>query len=82
MAAPLVVNGVARGALVGHGREPGCFGQPQIELLTALASLAGVALENARLHEETGPRPTVHASSPTSRGSSAPRSTCRTCCAP
>ena len=56
MAAPLLVNGIARGALVGHGRETGRFGAPEVELLTALASLAGVALENARLHEETRAR--------------------------
>jgi signal transduction histidine kinase/CheY-like chemotaxis protein len=53
MAAPLVVNGEMRGALVGRGREPGMFSESHVELLAALASLAGVALENARLHEET-----------------------------
>ena len=53
MAAPLVVNGNARGALVGHSRAPGRFTGPEVELLSALASLAGVALENARLQEET-----------------------------
>src|SRR4051812_34969704 len=53
MAAPLVVNGVMRGALVGTARAPGLFSDAQVELLAALASLAGVALENARLHEET-----------------------------
>jgi signal transduction histidine kinase/DNA-binding response OmpR family regulator len=52
MAAPLIVNGSARGALVGYGQAPGTFGHSQAELLTAFASLAGVALENARLHEE------------------------------
>jgi signal transduction histidine kinase/CheY-like chemotaxis protein len=53
MAAPLVVNGEMRGALVGRGRAPGLFSEDHVELLAALASLAGVALENARLHEET-----------------------------
>jgi signal transduction histidine kinase/DNA-binding response OmpR family regulator len=53
MAAPLVVNGEMRGALVGTGRQPGLFSEAQAELLAALASLAGVALENARLHEAT-----------------------------
>jgi signal transduction histidine kinase/CheY-like chemotaxis protein len=53
MAAPLVVNGTMCGALVGRGRQAGLFSDAQAELLAALASLAGVALENARLHEET-----------------------------
>jgi signal transduction histidine kinase/DNA-binding response OmpR family regulator len=53
MAAPLVVNGTMRGALVGRARGAGLFSDVQAELLAALASLAGVALENARLHEET-----------------------------
>src|SRR4051812_12835989 len=53
MAAPLPINGVMRGALVGRGRGTGLFSESQAELLAALASLAGVALENARLNEET-----------------------------
>ena len=53
VAAPLHVGGHLRGALVGLGREPGLFSEEIAELLSALASLAGVALENARLHEET-----------------------------
>ena len=53
MAAPLLVNGVPRGALVCHNRAPDSFSEEQAELLAALASLAGVALENARLHEQT-----------------------------
>ena len=52
MAAPLLVNGVARGALVGHHRMPGSFSESEAEVLAALASLAGVALENVRLQNE------------------------------
>jgi len=53
VAAPLLMNGMARGALVGCCRSPGSFSAADAELLAALASLAGVALENARLQEET-----------------------------
>ncbi|MFN8632498.1 MAG: GAF domain-containing protein [Chloroflexota bacterium] len=53
MAAPLVVNGRVSGALVGYGRAPSLFTDGHLELLAALASLAGIALENARLQEET-----------------------------
>jgi signal transduction histidine kinase/DNA-binding response OmpR family regulator/putative methionine-R-sulfoxide reductase with GAF domain len=53
VAAPMLVNGEARGALVGYGRAAGSFSMADVEVLTALASLAGVALENARLQEET-----------------------------
>jgi signal transduction histidine kinase/DNA-binding response OmpR family regulator len=53
LAAPLLVHGTARGALVGHSRARGTFDESDAELLRALASLAGVALENARLREET-----------------------------
>jgi signal transduction histidine kinase len=53
MAAPLLVNGVARGALVAHDRTPDRFSPTEAEILAALASLAGVALENVRLHNET-----------------------------
>jgi signal transduction histidine kinase/ActR/RegA family two-component response regulator len=56
MAAPLLVNGVARGALVAHDRLPDRFSEATADLLAALASLAGVALENIRLHEETRAR--------------------------
>ena len=53
MAAPLLVNGVARGALVAHHQAPNSFGATEGEILAALASLAGVALENVRLQNET-----------------------------
>jgi signal transduction histidine kinase/CheY-like chemotaxis protein len=56
LAAPLLVNGIARGALVAHDRAPARFSEATAELLSALASLAGVALENVRLHEETRAR--------------------------
>ena len=53
MAAPLLVNGEARGALVTHHPTPDSFSETEAELLAALASLAGVALENVRLQNET-----------------------------
>jgi signal transduction histidine kinase/CheY-like chemotaxis protein len=53
MAAPLLVNDAVRGAIVCHHREPASFAEAEVEVLVALASLAGVALENARLHDET-----------------------------
>jgi signal transduction histidine kinase/DNA-binding response OmpR family regulator len=53
MAAPLIVNGSARGVLVGYDRKPNRFEASHVESLAAFASLAGVALENARLHEES-----------------------------
>jgi signal transduction histidine kinase/ActR/RegA family two-component response regulator len=56
LAAPLLVNGVPRGALVAHDRARARFSEATAELLAALASLAGVALENVRLHEETRAR--------------------------
>ena len=49
MAAPLLVNGVARGALVTHHRTPDSFSETEADILAELASLAGVALENVRL---------------------------------
>jgi len=53
MAAALLVNGLARGALVTHHRTPDSFSETEAEVLAALASLAGVALENVRLQHET-----------------------------
>ena len=53
MAAPLLVNGAARGALACHNRVPESFSEAEVDVLSALASLAGVALENVRLQEET-----------------------------
>ncbi len=53
MAAPLLVNGTASGALVCISHIPGSVSTSQIDVLAALASLAGVALEYARLHQET-----------------------------
>jgi signal transduction histidine kinase/ActR/RegA family two-component response regulator len=56
VAAPLLVNGVVRGALFATDQAPGRFSDSTAELLSALASLAGVALENVRLHEEARAR--------------------------
>jgi signal transduction histidine kinase/DNA-binding response OmpR family regulator len=53
MAAPLLVNGVARGALACQNRAPDSFSVAHAEVMAALASLAGVALENVRLQEQT-----------------------------
>ncbi len=53
MAAPLLVNDTVRGAIVCHHCEPAIFAEAEVEVLVALASLAGVALENSRLQEET-----------------------------
>jgi signal transduction histidine kinase/ActR/RegA family two-component response regulator len=53
LAAPMLVNGVALGALVAHHRQTGSFGETEAETLMALASLAGVALEHVRLQVET-----------------------------
>ena len=44
---------MARGALVTHHRTPDSFSETEAEMLAALASLAGVALENVRLQNET-----------------------------
>ncbi len=51
MAAPLLVSGTSRGALVGHSRAPGRFAAAEVEILFALASLAAIALEKGRLFE-------------------------------
>jgi GAF domain-containing protein len=47
MAAPLLVNGVARGALVTHHRTPNSFSETEAEMLTALASLAASHLRTS-----------------------------------
>jgi signal transduction histidine kinase/ActR/RegA family two-component response regulator len=52
VAAPLLVNGLARGVLFATDQAPGQFSDTTAELLAALASLAGVALENVRLQDE------------------------------
>ena len=53
MAAPLLVGDTANAALVAFRLGSTAFSPAQVEMLTALASLAGVALENARLREQT-----------------------------
>jgi signal transduction histidine kinase/CheY-like chemotaxis protein len=53
LAAPWLLHGTARGALVGHTRARDAFTESDAEQMMALASLAGVALEQARLQEET-----------------------------
>src|SRR5258707_1088626 len=39
--------------MAADGREPNSFSEAEVDLLVALTSLAGVALENMRLQEET-----------------------------
>ncbi|MCC7372131.1 MAG: GAF domain-containing protein [Chloroflexi bacterium] len=53
MAAPVVMSGEPLAAITvfRYNGEP--FSAPEVETLTALASLAGVALENARLRERS-----------------------------
>lgn len=51
LAVPLSLRGETRGALIVHYRGAHEFRQEEIEILSALASLSAVALENARVHE-------------------------------
>src|SRR6266581_586716 len=46
LAAPLMLRGVARGALVVHFRQPHLFGEAEVDALATLAALASIALEN------------------------------------
>ncbi len=51
LAVPLRLQGRVTGALVVHYRARHTFDDDEIEALSALASMAAIALENARLHE-------------------------------
>jgi len=51
--APLVVKGQVIGTLTVDSREPGAYGQEEAEMVAAFANQAAIAIENARLHEET-----------------------------
>jgi len=53
VAAPLTVKGETIGALLLNDRAGRAFSQAEITLLRAFADQAALALENARLHEQT-----------------------------
>lgn len=50
---PMVHAGELLGVLNFHRRDPGSFSSEEIDLLTAVADQAAMAVKNARLHEET-----------------------------
>ncbi|WP_370458858.1 diguanylate cyclase [Aggregicoccus sp. 17bor-14] len=50
---PLVHASELLGVLNFHRRDPGTFSSSEIDLLTAVADQAAMAVKNARLHEET-----------------------------
>ena len=52
LAVPLLHDGAARGTLAASAHEPHQFQPAEVEALSALASLAAVAIENARLYGE------------------------------
>jgi GAF domain-containing protein len=52
IASPMVVRGRVVGALYTADREPRRYSTDEVEIMEAFASLAAVALENARLFEE------------------------------
>jgi len=51
--APLVVKGQVIGNLTVDSRMPGAYGQEEAEMVAAFANQAAIAIENARLYEET-----------------------------
>ncbi|TFC52578.1 GAF domain-containing protein [Cryobacterium sp. TMT1-21] len=53
LAVPVRVRGEVSGILYLIGRVPGAFDQEDEDLLCALAATAGIAIDNARLFEET-----------------------------
>jgi len=53
LAVPLVCKGKTIGVLEAVNREEEPFDEHDLDLLSALASSAAIAIENARLHEET-----------------------------
>lgn len=50
---PLILNGEVIGALLAANRSPRRFSHDEVALLSSLAAHAAIALENARLFEET-----------------------------
>ena len=56
--APLVVKGQVIGNLTVDSRMPGAYGQEEAEMVAAFANQAAIAIENARLYEETRRRAT------------------------
>jgi signal transduction histidine kinase/uncharacterized protein YigA (DUF484 family) len=52
LSVPMIVDEVAIGALNVYSAEPYHFSNQDIKTLSALANLAAVAIENARLHEK------------------------------
>ena len=56
LAVPLLRGGQALGALVVGSREPRKFSKEEQEFLETFAATAALAIENARLHEETQQR--------------------------
>jgi PAS domain S-box-containing protein len=55
-AVPLQSKGNVVGTLAVISREPRLFTPPQVELLTSIGRHVGMAVENARLHDETSRR--------------------------
>jgi PAS domain S-box-containing protein len=53
MAVPMVVNERLLGVLTLNGAEPGLFTHHHAELVLAIAQQAAIAIENARLYEQT-----------------------------
>jgi len=53
IAVPLILEGRVIGVFNVESRRPRAFGERDLRILTALASYATIAIENARLYEET-----------------------------
>jgi len=51
--APLVVKGRVIGNLTVDSRQPGAYDQEEVQTVAAFADQAAIAIENARLYEET-----------------------------
>ena len=50
---PLIIKGDAKGLLLTYSQEPYAFDKDKTNLLTSFANQAAIAIENARLYEET-----------------------------
>ncbi len=53
MALPIAITGVVIGALDVQSKEPNAFSQDDVEVLTTLADQVSIAIQNARLFEQT-----------------------------